>query len=171
MSGESVSEAELMTLFEAARWAPSTYNEQEWRFCYAHRDTEHWETFLGCLLEANQQWAHRAGALAFVLSRTTFVRNGKPNPVHEFDAGAAVQNLQLQATISGLVSHAMAGIDRHGVIDRLGVPDDFDVHCGIAIGRSASPDVLPEKYAEIEAPSGRKPLEQIAREGPFTFDQ
>lgn len=171
MSGEAVSEAELKTLFEAARWAPSTNNEQEWRFCYARRETPHWETFLGCLVEANQAWAKRAGALAFLFSRTTFTRHGKPNPVHQLDAGAALQNLQLQAVISGLASHAMAGIDRHGVIDQLRVPDGFDVHCGIAIGRSASPTVLSEKHAKAEVPSGRKALEQIVREGPFTFDE
>ena len=162
-TGEAVSEADTLKLFEAARWAPSTYNEQEWRFCYARRDTEHWPTFLGLLVEANREWAKDTGLLAFVLSRTTFVKNGKPNLVHAFDAGAAVQNLALQATQMGLCAHAMGGIDRHGAIDQLNVPDGFDVHCAVAVGR---PDPSDEA-----TPTGRKPLDAIAREGLFTFSE
>ncbi len=162
-TGESLSDGDVLTLFEAARWAPSTYNEQEWRFCYARRDDSHWPLFLGLLVEANRAWAKETGLLLFVFSRTTFVRNGKPNLVHAFDAGAAVQNLALQATKLGLLAHAMGGIDRHGVLDQLHVPDGFDVHCAVAVGH-------PDPSDEIE-PSGRKPLDAVAREGVFTFDE
>src|SRR5215207_4883264 len=89
MSGAPLSEQQLHTLFEAARWAPSTYNEQEWRFLYARRDTPHWETFLGLLMEANQVWCHKAAVLVVVLARKVFTHNGKPNPVHLFDCGSA----------------------------------------------------------------------------------
>src|SRR6266704_1137246 len=104
MSGEPLSEQELMRLFEAARWAPSTYNEQEWRFLYARRDTPHWLTFFDLLVKGNQAWCRNAAVLVVVLARKTFTRNGKPNPVHLFDTGSAWQNLALQATILGLVS-------------------------------------------------------------------
>src|SRR2546428_644101 len=111
MSGEPLSEQELMRLFEAARWAPSTYNEQEWRFLYARRNTPHWPVFMDLLMEANRVWCTRAAVLAVVLARKTFARNGKPNPVHVFDTGSAWQNLALQATAMGLVAHGMAGFD------------------------------------------------------------
>src|SRR5437867_4906607 len=93
MTGESISDAELLTLFEAARWAPSTYNEQEWRFLYARRETAHWQTFFDLLMKANQAWCQRAAVLAVVLARKTFTHNGKPNPVHLFDTGSAWENL------------------------------------------------------------------------------
>src|SRR5437762_10611376 len=89
MTGEPITEAELLTLFEAARWAPSTYNEQEWRFLYARRETPHWQTFFDLLVEGNQEWCKQAAVLAVVLARKTFKRNGKPNPVHLFDCGSA----------------------------------------------------------------------------------
>src|SRR6185437_5585799 len=103
MNGEPLDNAELMRLFEAARWAPSTYNEQEWRFLYAPRDTPHWPAFFGLLMEANQAWCHRAAVLIVVLSHKVFARDGRPNPVHTFDSGAAFENLALQGAAMGLV--------------------------------------------------------------------
>src|SRR5947209_7349899 len=102
MSGAAIDETELMRLFEAARWAPSTYNEQEWRFLYARRDSPHWPTFFGLLAEPNQVWCGRAAILMVVLSHKVFTRNGKPNPVHTFDTGAAFANLALQGSTMGL---------------------------------------------------------------------
>src|SRR6266705_2322062 len=79
MSGEPITEKEMLTLFEAARWAPSTYNEQEWRFLYARRESEHWPVFFHLLMEANQAWCKNAAVLVVVLARKTFTKNGKPN--------------------------------------------------------------------------------------------
>jgi nitroreductase len=169
MSGAAVSEADLNRLFEAARWAPSTYNEQEWRFLYARRDTGHWATFLGILVEANRAWCVNAGALIVVLSKKTFARNGKPNPVHTFDAGLASMNLLLQATAIGLVSHGMAGFERDKARAELKVPDDYDVEAMIAIGHGGDPDELPEQMRAGEVPSGRKKVSEITREGAFAF--
>ena len=92
MTGEPITQAELLTLFEAGRWAPSTYNEQEWRFLYARRDSPHWPAFFGLLMEANQVWCARASVLMVVLSHKVFTRDGRANPVHTFDAGAAFEN-------------------------------------------------------------------------------
>ena len=111
MSGEPLSQEELLTLFEAARWAPSTYNEQEWRFLYGRRDTPQWPLFFDLLVEFNQSWCRNAAVLVVVLARKTFTRNNKPNAVHLFDAGAAWENLALQAAAMGLVSHGMMGFD------------------------------------------------------------
>jgi nitroreductase len=170
MSGEPVEESELMSLLEAARWAPSTYNEQEWRFLYAHREGEHWETFLGLLADANQSWCVRAGVLLVALSAKQFSRNGKPNPVHSLDTGMAVQNLLLQGARMGLVCHAMAGFDRGKTRVALGVPEDYETECMIAVGRPGEIENLPENYQEMDRqPSGRKPIGEFAAAGPFRF--
>ena len=169
MSGEPLAERELLTLFEAARWAPSAYNEQEWRFLYARRDSQHWPTFFGLLVEANQAWCHRAAALIVVLSHKVFTRNGKPNPVHTFDAGAAFENLALQGTALGLVVHGMAGFERDKARTALSVPGDYDIEAMIAVGHPGDPAELPPELREREIPSDRKPVSEIARAGPFAF--
>lgn len=171
MNGQAVPQADVNRLFEAARWAPSTYNEQEWRFLYAHRDSEHWSKFFDLLVEPNQLWCEQAGVLIVVVSRTTFTRNGKPNNVHEFDAGLATQNLLLQASSMGLVGHAMGGYDRGAAKRNLNIPDGFETHCMVAIGHPGDPANLPENYQELEKPSGRKPIAEIAQAGPFQFEQ
>jgi nitroreductase len=167
MSGEPVRAEELDRLFEAARWAPSTFNEQEWRFRHAARGSAHWPLFFGWLLPANQIWCQEAGVLVAVCSRTTFTRNGKPNPVHSFDAGAAFENLALQAAAMGLVVHAMAGFDRERAASGLRLPTDHAVHAMLAIGRPGDPARLPPELREREAPSGRRKLDEIRGEGPF----
>ena len=170
MSGEPIDERELMRLFEAARWAPSTYNEQEWRFLYAGRDSPHWPAFFGLLMEANQVWCARASVLMVVLSHKVFTKDGRPNPVHTFDAGAAFENLALQGTAMGLVVHGMAGFDRGKARATLGVPDDYEVEAMVAVGHPGDPAELPPQLQAREVPSGRKPIREIAREGPFAFD-
>lgn len=169
MSGEALTDAELMTLFEAARWAPSTYNEQEWRFLYARRDTPHWRLFFDLLFEGNKAWCERAAVLVVVLARKTFERNGKPNVVHLFDCGAAWENLALQATAIGLVAHGMAGFDFEKARTSLNVPDEFAVAAMFALGRPGDPSALPEAMREMERPSGRRPITQTICEGPFNL--
>ena len=169
MSGEPITDAELMSLFEAARWAPSTYNEQEWRFLFARRGGAYWATFLHILVEANQVWCGRAAVLMVVLSHRVFSRNGKPNPVHTFDAGAAFENLALQGSHMGLVVHGMAGFDREKARVDLQVPDDYAVEAMIAVGRPGDPNDLPAELREREIPTGRKPVAEFAREGLFAF--
>jgi nitroreductase len=169
MNGTSLSEQELMPLFEAARWAPSTYNEQEWRFLYARRETPHWPVFFNLLMEANQVWCQHAAVLCVVLSHEVFSRNGQPNPVHTFDTGAAFENLALQGTRMGLVVHGMAGFDREKARRDLRVPADYDVEAMIAVGRPGDPDSLPPALREREVPTDRKPIKEFAAEGLFAF--
>jgi nitroreductase len=169
MSGEPLTEKELFTLFEAARWAPSTYNEQEWRFLYARRDTPQWKIFFDLLMEANQKWCVHAAVLTVVLARKTFARNGKPNPVHLFDAGASWENLALQATALGLVSHGMAGFDFDKARTALKVPEEFAVAAMFALGRPGNPETLPAELREIEKPSPRRPIKETICEGEFRF--
>ena len=167
MSGERLSEAELMSLFEAARWAPSSFNEQPWRFVYAERDGEHWPRFFDLLSEGNRRWAAAAAVLVVVLSRTTSERNGNPSRTHSYDTGAAWQNIALQGCAMGLVMHGMAGFDYERAREVLEVPDEFAVEAMIAVGRPAPAEVLPEPVRAREFPSGRKPVIELAFAGVF----
>jgi nitroreductase len=167
MSGAPVTAEALTRLFEAARWAPSSYNNQPWRFRYALAGSAHWSAFLGLLAETNRAWCVRAGALLVLLSRTTFDHNGKPARTHSLDAGAALQNLQLQGRRDGLVVHAMQGFDADAARGLLNVPEDLAVEVMAAVGHPAPPDTLPEALRARERPSGRKPLADLAGEGPF----
>jgi nitroreductase len=169
MSGESIRDEELMSLFEAARWAPSTFNEQEWRFLYAARDSRHWATFMELLAPANQSWCGQAGVLIVLASHKVFTKNGKPNPVHTLDCGAAMENFALQATGMNLVVHCMAGFDRDQARQRLQIPQDYDVEAMIAVGRPGDPRQLPEPLREREVPSGRRPISDFICQGPFQF--
>src|SRR6266542_6594954 len=96
-SGEEISDTELMRLFEAARWAPSSYNGQPWRFIYAKRNTEYWDKFLNLMVDFNKSWAKNATVLVVIVSRKNFEHNEQPSVTHQFDAGAAWENHVLQA--------------------------------------------------------------------------
>lgn len=167
MSGEGISEAELMVLFEAARWAPSSYNAQPWRFVYARRETEHWSRLFGLLVESNQAWCKNAAALVVVCSRDAFEHNGKPNTTHSYCTGAAWASLALQGSLRGLVVHGMIGFDREKARLELGVPEGYTVEAMAAIGRPAPRETLPEALRAREVPSTRKPLRELVFEGVF----
>ena len=167
MTGEPLDEAEYLPLFEAARWAPSAFNNQHWRFVYAAREDEEWDEFADLLNEANQSWATDAAVLAVITSKTTFDHNGEPAPVHSFDTGAAWENLTLEGARRGLAVHAMAGFDYERAAEELGVPEEFEVEAMVAIGERAPTETLPEELQEREDPSGRKPLDEIVLQGGF----
>jgi nitroreductase len=167
MSGEEISNDDLMGLFEAARWAPSSYNNQPWRFIYAKRNTDHWQTLISLLVEGNKIWAQNAAVIVVVISRKNFEFNEKPAITHQFDAGAAWENLALEATSRGLVTHGMQGFDYKQAREELGVPENFDVMAMIAIGKLGQKENLPLNLQEREYPSDRKPLEEIVMEGKF----
>jgi nitroreductase len=168
-TGEAIERPVLMTIFEAARWAPSSYNSQPWRFVYALRDTPAWETFLGLLVPGNQAWAKQAAVLIVTASKTTMAPRGTdmPSYSHSFDAGAAWQNLALQATQLGWHAHGMVGLDMPRAAAELGVPDGYRVEMAIAIGRLGDKSTLPEAYQAMEAPNGRDPVASFAFEGKF----
>ena len=165
MSGESLEEHEIDALFEAARWAPSCFNEQPWRFLFARRDTPSWQTFFSLLVEGNQRWASNAALLVVVVSRRNFERNEKVSRTHSFDAGAAWQCLALQGTALGLVVHGMAGFDYEGARIHLEVPDSYRVEAMIAVGRPGRLEDLDESLRERERPSDRKPANELVFEG------
>jgi nitroreductase len=101
MSGEEISQEELMRLFEAARWAPSSFNTQQWRALYAHRGTEHWQTFFDLLVDANKAWAKNAAVLVVFISRRNFDHNDEPSVTHSYDCEAAWENFALQGFYQG----------------------------------------------------------------------
>jgi len=169
MTGEAISEEDLKTLFEAARWAPSSYNNQPWRFLYARRDTEHWQTFFDLMVEFNQSWAKNAAVLVAFISRTHFQFNGEPSVTHSFDTSAAWENLALQGWRKGFVVHGMQGFDYEAARNALNIPEEFAVEAMAAIGLPADPATLPPELREKEAPSERRKLEESICEGPFCF--
>ena len=169
MSGEAIEASDLMVLFKAARWAPSSGNAQPWRILYARRDTPSWPTFLGLLEPANQAWAHRAAALLVFVSRHLFERNGKPSVTHAFDTGAAWENLALQGTLRGYVVHGMEGFDYARARTELAVPPEFTVQAMVAIGKPGAKEDLPEHQQKRESPNDRRPLAQTICEGGFKF--
>lgn len=165
-----IPDADLMTIFEAARWAPSAFNFQPWRFLYAKRESTDWERFLSLLVPFNQVWAQGASVLIYICSDTlieTKPGDPKPSHTHSFDAGAAWASLALQATMLGYHAHGMAGVEWDRVREELKVPERFRVDAACVIGRFGALELLDEKLRAREVPSDRKPLAEIAFEGDF----
>ena len=167
MSGEEISDTELMRLFEAARWAPSSYNGQPWRFIYAKRNSEHWDKLFNLMINFNKSWAKNAAVLVVVISRKNFEHDEKPSVTHQFDAGAAWENLALQGETQGLVTHGMQGFDYEKARRDLSIPAAFDVLAMVAIGKPAPKEILPTDVQQREQASDRKPLSEIVMEGQF----
>jgi|SRR5579883_549960 len=160
-----VQDKELFSLFESARWAPSASNSQPWRFVYAKKDSNEWNKFFDLLIDFNKQWCKDASALVVVLAKNE--HNGKPSMTHQFDTGAAWENLAIQAVSQGLVTHAMAGFDYAKARESLQVPKDYDVVVMIAIGKRGPKDKLPQDLQARETPNTRVPLSDIVMHGKF----
>jgi nitroreductase len=155
---------QIGALFEAARWAASSYNEQPWRFILASKDDPPgYDKLLGCLVEANQQWARTAPLIGLTVAQQAFSKNDKPNRCCEHDIGLAMGNLSIQATALGLCVHQMAGIDQDQARAVYDIPDGYHAFSGFAVGYEGEPDALPEDWmrqAET-APRDRKPFDEF----------
>lgn len=160
MTGESITDEELMSLFEAARWAPSSMNAQPWRFIYAKREGKDWDNLLGLLGERNQDWVKDAAVLLVIVSNNE-------DRTHSFVTGSAWENLALEATARGLVTHGMGGFDFDRAKVELGVPDTYTVEAMVAIGKRGKIEALHPKLQEREFPSDRKSVEEIIMKGKF----
>ncbi|MBF7143567.1 MULTISPECIES: nitroreductase family protein [Pseudomonas] len=171
---EPIAEDTLLSFFEAARWAPSAYNSQPWRFLYARRDTPDWERYLGLLNEFNRNWAQHASALVIIASKTTFTAPGAteegPALWHTFDTGSAWAYFALQASLSGYYTHGMAGFDQAKTRAELKVPEGYDLHAAVAVGKLGDKSSLPEYLQGREVPSPRRPVSELAKGGDFAFD-
>ncbi|MFG0330116.1 MAG: nitroreductase family protein [Phycisphaerales bacterium] len=164
-----VTEDEIASVMEAARWSPSSYNEQPWVFVYARSKEDH-ARFLELLVEGNRKWADQAPVLIFALAKRTFDKNGKPNRHYAFDTGAAWMAMSLQARKLGLYTHGMAGFHEDKAYEALGVDrEKYEVMAAIALGRRADASTLDDEgMRKGEKPNDRKPLEKVAYEGRFS---
>ncbi|TAL12513.1 MAG: nitroreductase [Nitrospirae bacterium] len=157
----------LRSLLEAARWAPSSSNEQPWNFLVATKDDQaEFSRLLSCLMEGNILWAQRAPVLMVSVARMSFEEGGEPNRHAYYDVGQAVADLSVQATALGLFVHQMAGFHPDKVRELYGVPKEFEPVAMIALGYPGDPESLPEKFRTREvAPRGRKPLAEFVFAG------
>jgi nitroreductase len=144
-----VPEADVRSLFEAARWAPSSYNEQPWSYIVATKDDpEQFQRLLSCLIERNQIWAQAAPVLALGVVSLRFARNGQDNRAAVHDLGLAAGNLLVEATVRGLFVHQMAGILPDRAREIYGIPEGFEAWTGLAIGYQGDPTSLPARLRE-----------------------
>lgn len=165
LSPQPLTAREIDTLFEAARWAPSCFNDQPWLFRYAVTPDDR-ERFSRPLSFKNRNWTVNAPLLIYVLTRRRFAHNDRDNRHAPFDAGAAWMALALQARRLGLFAHAMAGFDREAAAQILSVDlADYDIMAAVAVGRYGDPTALSEELRSSEAPNDRKPHAAVAVEG------
>lgn len=168
-TGEAVPQADLMTIFEAARWAPSSANVQPWRFFYGHAGTPEFQAIHDSLLPFNKPWAAKAGVLIAAVSYTKMDRMGEiiTSPTHGFDTGAAWASLALQAAKLGYNTRGMGGFIPGKLREALALPADYEPLAVVALGKPGAVDDLPEDYRSREVPTPRKPLGEFVFEGKF----
>ncbi|MDD5404904.1 MAG: nitroreductase family protein [Sulfuricella sp.] len=156
-----VSREQIVALMEAARWAPSCFGDEPWRFIVWDRNTDSaaWQKAFDCLGEWNQNWVRNAPLLILVTANSVFRKNGKPNAWGQYDSGAAAENLCLQAVAMGLMAHQMGGFDADRVRHAFGIPEQFACMAMIAAGYQGEETLLDEELKELElAPRARTTL-------------
>ncbi len=162
-SDYAINSEQLARIIDAARWAPSCFNEQPWRFYTCTQESgDRFNEYLDLLVEANQVWAKRASVIGFLVGEKNFARNGKENDFYALDSGAAWMAMSLQARIEGLYTHGMGGIKKDQIAQYLKLDEEKQsVLMGFTIGQLASPSVLEESLQEKEKPTSRKTLNEI----------
>jgi nitroreductase len=166
-SERAIEPEKLVSLFEAARWAPSASNEQPWAFIVATKaDPKSYDDMLGVLVEFNRAWAQNAPVLILALAHTQFERDGRPNRHALYDVGQAAASLSLQGTALGLMTHQMAGFDAEAARQRFTVPAGWEPVSAVALGYPGDPESLNEKLRQRElAQRQRKPLPSFVFSG------
>jgi nitroreductase len=162
-SDRNISDKDLYSILEAAHWAPSSFNDQPWRFIIA-KTVDQLKIFHEFLNPFNRAWAEKAPVLVLIASNKKR-ENGDSNSAHAFDAGTAWGHLAIQATLLGLSTHAIGGFDKDKARSLLNVPDDFDLHTVISIGYRGKKESLAVDLQARENPSSRKPLKDVIFEG------
>ena len=157
----------LRSLFEAARWAPSSNNEQPWAYLVATQDdAENFANMVSVLVEFNANWAKKAPVLALAVSELSFAKNGTPNRNAQYDTGAASALLTVEATSRGLFVHQMAGFDPAKARQVFSIPEGWEPIAALALGYPGDPATLPQPYQDREAaPRTRKPLREFVMTG------
>jgi len=161
VENQPVAREQIVSLLEAARWAPSCWNDQPWRYIVFDRfhNRDAWQKAFECLSEGNQKWVIQAPVLLIAFADTRFTRNGKPNRWGQHDTGAASTSLCLQAASIGLMAHQMAGYDRDKVRQTFSIPDQFDIMSMIAVGHPAEENQIhPDELKRELEPRERAPL-------------
>lgn len=164
MSGRSVSHSELMTLFEAARWAPSARNSQPWRFIYCTHRAKNWHNYLELLDEDHRDWCNRAAALILLISEKS------NSDLTIFDTGASWENLAIQGQSMGLVIHPIAMFNHEKSRQLSNIPDNYEVLLMIAVGRPGDIKLLTPELQQREFPKGRKKLSEIVSKEKFNWN-
>ncbi len=166
-SDKKVAPEILQSLFEAARWAPSSSNEQPWAFLVGIKgEGDTFQRILGTLVEANQVWAKHAPVLVIAVSELAFAKSGQPNRNAFYDTGTAVSQLTTEATSRGLFVHLMAGFDPRKAIEAFAIPNGWEPISVFALGYLGDPQALPDTLRERElAPGKRKPLHEFVMNG------
>lgn len=162
-----VSRTQILALLEAARWAPSCFGDEPWRFIVWDKNTDAaaWQKAFACLGEFNQQWVKNAPVLLLSAASPVF-KNGKPNRWSQYDTGAAAENLSLQAVALGLMAHQMGGFDVDKTRQAFNIPAQYECIAMIAVGYAAVPDILSDDLRQRErAPRARRPLLECFFEG------
>jgi nitroreductase len=161
-SDKPVSDADLKTIFSAAAWAASSYNEQPWRFLVGRKGDETYTKILNSLMPMNEAWAQSAPVLYCSFGKKTFSANGQPNGYSLHDTGQASAIISLQAQALGLHTHGMGGFDKETLRAFFGVPTDFEVGACWALGYLGEPESVPENFKATElAPRTRKTLSEF----------
>jgi len=163
-----VSAGILRLVFEAARWAPSSFNEQPWRFIVGTRDDPDAHARVASCLSKGNDWARKAPVLVVAIASTNLSRNGRPNAYYAHELGLALQNLMVQATALGLASHPMGGFDKEKAAELLQVPEGYRPMTMVALGYPGDPAALSASDRERElGPRRRKPLDELIFAGRF----
>jgi nitroreductase len=160
-ASKPVSREQIVSLLEAARWAPSCFGDEPWRFIVwdKNSDAAAWQKAFGCLGEWNQNWVKNAPVLLLSTANSLFRRDGSPNRWGQYDTGAAAENLCLQAVASGLMAHQMGGFDVEKTRSTFNIPEEFALMAMIAVGYQGEPEVLNDELKELElAARARTPL-------------
>lgn len=167
-AGKPVAREHLLSILEAARWAPSCFGDEPWRFLVWDKfhDAATWERAFACLAEGNQAWVKNAPVLMLVVADGVFRRNGSPNRWGQYDTGAASENLCLQATALGLMAHQMGGFDPERIRAEFSIPESFTCMAMIAVGHPADSSVLQGELRQWEeAPRARQPFGELCFDG------
>ena len=167
-ANKPVTQEQLISLLEAARWAPSCFGDEPWRFIVwdKNKDATAWEKALDCIVPGNQTWAKDAPVFVLVCADTLFNHNQKPNRWGVYDTGAAAVSLCLQATSLGLMTHQMGGFDGDKTRAAFNVPEQYQMMSMLAVGHATDVDGLPEDLKERElAPRKRRALGELFYNG------
>lgn len=168
---DSISEQELMTMLEAARWAPSAYNSQPWRFVYGIRGSQEFNALMDGLVDSNRVWAKNAAAVVFIVSSPYMRRWNSDEDVvsrsHTFDTGTAFGFLTIQAMKMGWYTHGMVGLDYEKCAAIVALPTDFRIEAAFVVGHRGEKKNLPEMFQPHEQPNDRRPLRESVFKGSF----